>query len=151
MFNSYTVIHITCVRFYQRVSFSHHQKRHAFYCVRLWPKGVLQWRCVLPAALRWWLMPVARWPGGQAGGVQQQTSLLLKVLIVYIDWYLYGFIKFYCVYIYYIYVDVNGWENCSQWLLRLRRVLNAEFRRAIDGHKDWTELDWSWLIFIDLW
>ena len=151
MFNSYTVIHITCVRFYQRVSFSHHQKRHAFYCVRLWPKGVLQWHCVLPAALRWWPMPVARWPGGQAGGVQQQTSLLLKVLIVYIDWYLYGFIKFYCIYIYYIYVDVNGWENCSQWLLRLRRVLNAEFRRAIDGHKDWTELDWSWLIFIDLW
>jgi hypothetical protein len=146
MFNSYTVIHITCVRFYQKVSFSHHQKRHAFYCVRLWPKGVLQWRCVLPAALRWWPMPVARWPGGQAGGVQQQTSLLLKVLIVYIDWYLYGFIKFYCIYILYL---------CGcQWMRKLFsmviKVTKGSQCRVSKGNWWSQRLNWIGLIMIDL-
>ena len=132
--------------------FSHHQKRHAEHTAsacgqKASSNGAVFFRPRFAGGQR-------LWPGGQAGGVQQQTSLLLKVLIVYIDWYLYGVINFYCIYIYNIYsiyVDINGWENCSQWLLRLRRVPNAEFRRVIDGHKDWTELDWSWLIFIDLW
>lgn len=77
--------------------FSHHQKRHAEHTAsacgqKASSNGAAFFRPRFAGGQR-------LWPGGQAGGVQQQTSLLLKVLIVYIDWYLYGVINFYCIYI----------------------------------------------------
>ena len=82
--------------------FSHHQKRHAEHTAsacgqKASSNGAAFFRPRFAGGQR-------LWPGGQAGGVQQQTSLLLKVLIVYIDWYLYGVINFYCIYIYIIYI-----------------------------------------------